>query len=108
MEQLIVITGSMGAGKTTVLGEASDLLVSRDVTHAAIDLDALGLLHLSGVHDPDLMLSNLASVCNNYSAAGIRRLLIAAAVESRAGLDRTSPQHRRNESWCVGCARRYP
>jgi len=88
MEHLIVITGSMGAGKTTVLGEASDLLAARDVTHAAIDLDALGLLHLSGVQDHDLTLSNLASVCNNYSAAGIRRLLIAAAVESRAGLDR--------------------
>ena len=31
---LLVITGSMGAGKTTVLGEASDLLVA--TPHSAV------------------------------------------------------------------------
>jgi hypothetical protein len=28
----------MGAGKTTVLAEASDILALRDITHAAVDL----------------------------------------------------------------------
>jgi adenylate kinase len=45
--RVIVITGSMGAGKTTVLGEASDLLAAHGITHAAIDLDALGVSHLT-------------------------------------------------------------
>jgi hypothetical protein len=36
--------GTMGAGKTAVLGEASDILAKRHIVHAAIDLDALVLL----------------------------------------------------------------
>ena len=43
---LLIITGTMGAGKTAVLAEASDILALRQIAHAAIDLDALGLAHL--------------------------------------------------------------
>jgi ABC-type uncharacterized transport system fused permease/ATPase subunit len=42
----LLITGSMGSGKTTVLSEASDLLTVRNIPHASIDLDALGTAHL--------------------------------------------------------------
>ena len=38
---VIVITGNMGAGKTTILAEASDLLTAGGIVHAAIDLDTL-------------------------------------------------------------------
>jgi thymidine kinase len=55
MSKVIVISGSMGSGKSTVLAEASDLLAARGVVHAA---------------------------------AGVTRLLLAEAVESRAELDR--------------------
>jgi len=85
----IVISGSMGAGKTTVMAEASDLLASRGIAHAAIDLDALGIVHLPhGAAAHDLMFRNLRAVWTNYAAAGVDRLLIAAAVENRAMLDR--------------------
>jgi ABC-type dipeptide/oligopeptide/nickel transport system ATPase component len=57
----IVITGSMGSGKSTTMAEASDLLTSADIAHAAIDLDAFGLGHLGPAQD--LMLRNLSSVC---------------------------------------------
>src|SRR5690349_23304571 len=40
---VLVISGSMGAGKTTVLGEASDLLAASGIEHAAIDLDTLSI-----------------------------------------------------------------
>lgn len=84
-ESLIIITGSTGAGKTAVLGEASDLLALRGIVHAAIDLDALGLAHLpSATPSDDVMCENLRSVCRNYSAAGIRRFLVARAIESEA------------------------
>jgi len=36
---VIVISGSMGSGKTTVLGEASDILAAHSLVHAAIDMD---------------------------------------------------------------------
>ena len=56
MESLLIITGSMGAGKTSVLGESSDILAQRNIAHAAIDLDALGLAHLPGqVRTHDVM-----------------------------------------------------
>jgi len=43
---VIVITGNMGAGKTTILAEASDLLTGAGIVHAAIDLDTLGMGHV--------------------------------------------------------------
>src|SRR5215831_11302396 len=45
-EELLIITGSMGSGKSTVRGAATDLLTLRGIPHAAIDLDTLGIYHL--------------------------------------------------------------
>jgi hypothetical protein len=87
-ESLLIITGTIGAGKTTVLAEASDILALRHIEHAAIDLDALGLAHLRPASDNDgVMYGNLQSVCNNYASAGVRRLLMARAIEDRAELE---------------------
>ncbi|HWO28303.1 MAG TPA: hypothetical protein VNO32_05855, partial [Candidatus Acidoferrum sp.] len=59
-ESLLIITGSMGAGKTAVLAEASDILRLRHMAHAAIDLDALGLAHLpSSASNDEVMYRNL-------------------------------------------------
>jgi len=85
---LLIITGSMGAGKTSVLAEASDILALRHIVHAAIDLDALGLAHLPSAAATDgVMYRNLQSVCENYAALGITRLLLARAVEDRTELE---------------------
>jgi cytidylate kinase len=85
---LLIITGSMGAGKTTVLAEASDILALRHITHAAIDLDALGLAHLSSAASNDnVMYRNLQAVCKNYASLGVTRLLLARAMEERAELE---------------------
>lgn len=63
-------TGTMGAGKTSVLGEASELLTPRQIVHAAIDVDALGLAHLPSVISKDeAMYCNLRSVCKNYTTS---------------------------------------
>jgi hypothetical protein len=85
---VLVISGSMGAGKTTVLGEASDLLTIADVPHGAIDLDALAAGHIPVGWADDLVFRNLRAVSDNYRALGIARLLIAAAVDSRQMVDR--------------------
>jgi hypothetical protein len=86
--QVLIITGTMGTGKTTVLLEASDILSAAGIIHAAIDLDMLGTSYLPDVSADELMFRNLASVWSNYQAAGIRRLLLAEAVESREDLNR--------------------
>ena len=58
----------MGAGKTSVLGEASDILARSDIVHAAVDLDAFGLAHIPSASSNDgVMYRNLESVCENYA-----------------------------------------
>lgn len=88
--RVIVITGSMGSGKTTILSEASDVLANRGIPHAAIDLDGLAITHLpSGCGGETIMWRNLTCVWQNYANAGVRMLLLAQAVEDRRELDRS-------------------
>jgi molybdopterin-guanine dinucleotide biosynthesis protein len=85
---VLVITGSMGSGKTTMLGEVSDLLAKRGTLHAAIDIDAFG-----NAHDPtgamDLAATayrNIADAVRNYAAQGVTWLVMAGAIETRSEL----------------------
>lgn len=85
---MLIITGTMGAGKTGVLGEASDILALREIAHAAIDLDSLGLAHFpSAATNDGVMYRNLQSVCKNYASLGVQRFLVARAMEDRAELE---------------------
>jgi adenylylsulfate kinase len=86
--KVIIITGTMGAGKTTLMAEASDLLTAQGIMHAAIDLDALALACLPQKWMADIAYRNLAAVWSNYRAAGAKHLLLANAVESQAVLNR--------------------
>ncbi len=85
--RVLVISGSMGAGKTTVMGEASDILSARGVAHAAFDLDALGIVLLPDPLSRELHSRNLAAIYNNCVEAGVESFLIAAAIESREALN---------------------
>jgi hypothetical protein len=88
-ESLLIITGSMGAGKTTVLAEASDILSLRNIAHAAVDLDAFGLAYLpSAASNDDVMYRNFQSICENYASYGVKRMLVARAMEDRGELER--------------------
>jgi predicted kinase len=85
---LLIISCTMGSGKTTVLAEAADILAARHITHAAIDLDAFGLVHLpSAVADDNVMYRNLRAVRKNYASVGVNRLLLARALEDGAEFD---------------------
>jgi len=66
----------MGAGKSAILAEASDILAQRRIVHAAIDLDVLGLAHLPNATPSDrVMYDNLRSVVSNYATLGVQRFL---------------------------------
>jgi hypothetical protein len=81
---LLIMTGSMGSGKTAVMAEASDILALHGIPHAAVDLDMLGLAHLpESSTNNDVMYRNLQAVVQNYSAVGVNRFLLARAIESR-------------------------
>lgn len=86
----LVMTGSMGAGKTTMIGELSDLLAASGVAHAAIDIDALG-----SAHDPRAAIDlaaiayrNLAAVVRNYADEGVTSFVMAGAIENAPELAR--------------------
>ena len=84
--RVIAISGSMGSGKTTVLGEASDLLEAAGIPHAAIDLDAVSVHLLPDADSRRVDAGNVASLVRNCAAAGIDNFLMAVAVEDRRSL----------------------
>ncbi|MDP9357374.1 MAG: hypothetical protein M3R02_19210 [Chloroflexota bacterium] len=84
---MLVITGPVGVGKSTVAAAVSDLLDRAGVPHALVDLDHLRQRYPAPADDPfhiGLGLRNLAAVWANYQAAGAQRLVLADVVESRA------------------------
>lgn len=86
---LLVITGTMGAGKSTVMAEASDLLEREHIEHAAIDVDVLGLAYVASTPtNHEAMYANLDCICRNYARLGVRRFLLVRSVESREELER--------------------
>ena len=84
----LVISGSMGSGKTTMMGEVSDLLQRHHQAHAAIDIDAFGNAHdpAGGMDLAAIAYRNVAAVVRNYLAAGLSHFVMAGAIESRAEL----------------------
>jgi len=86
--QLLIITGTMGVGKTATLDEVTDLLADAGVTHACVDLDGLGLFHIVPAPPPDLIFRNLDALFASYLATGVRCFVVAAALERHSDLDR--------------------
>ena len=77
----------MGAGKTAVMGEASDVLLSRHINHAAIDLDIVATPLLPEPLSHDVYLKNVTALFNNCRSAGIDRLLVAVVIENATQLE---------------------
>jgi adenylylsulfate kinase len=95
---VLVITGPVGVGKTTVAYALSDALSRREVPHALLDMDALRECRPAPAEDPfniALSMKNLAAVWANFRAAGAERLVIADVVErreQRAGYEAAVPK----------------
>ncbi len=88
----VLLTGTIGAGKTTLAEAISEGLHEAGIRHALIDLDWLGQVYPPPVErDPfneSLSLRNLAAVWPNFVGTGIRHAVLAATVTSRGELDR--------------------
>jgi hypothetical protein len=80
---VLLITGTLGSGKTVLAADIGELLDDREPRTAIIDLDWLGWVS-SAPRGPDtidrLILSNLAAVWPNFEAAGVGRLVLARTV----------------------------
>jgi adenylylsulfate kinase len=83
----LLITGTVGAGKTSVADALGDLLSQREVPNAVIDVDWLRRSWPCPAGDPfngAMALRNLRAVAGNFLQAGAQRLVLAGVVESRA------------------------
>ena len=78
---LIVISGPVGVGKTTVAEEASAQLDQRGIAHKFIDLDALGETY---PQPHRLTLANLSDVWANCADGGSRTLIVSHVVEAQS------------------------
>lgn len=81
----MLITGTVGSGKTTTAEALGDRLGEAGVSHAVIDLDWLRWAWPAPEGDPfnaDLELQNLEAVAGNFFRAGAARLVLAGVVES--------------------------
>ena len=87
---VIVLSGPVGVGKSTVANEVSDLLSSAGVPHALIDFDALTACY---PHSPGdrfgngIGCANLAHVWRNARSCGARCLVMARVVETEGELE---------------------
>ena len=84
MARAVVISGTLGAGKTHIAWAARDLLVARGERCAIIDLDALCQMDPAPAEDPynsGLGFRNLTAVWPNYDGAGVASLVIARVVD---------------------------
>lgn len=79
---LLVVSGTIGVGKSAVLDEIHNVLCSADSSHACIDMDALSLSWpMRGEFNQTSVVENLRSLWANFRAAGVHRLAIATVVE---------------------------
>jgi hypothetical protein len=89
----VLITGTIGAGKTALAEEISLVLHEREDLHALIDLDGLSQCYPGLPHDPynaRLGFANLAAVWPNFVARGIRYAVLAHLVERASEIDEIS------------------
>lgn len=86
---VLIISGPVGVGKTSVAHEMFDQLIDRDIAHAVIDIDALGISWPFGENDPfnnRMAMRNLAAVWANFAASGVNRAILPRVIESQADL----------------------
>jgi adenylylsulfate kinase len=87
---VVLITGTVGSGKTALAADVGELLADKEPSTAIIDLDWLGWINATrrGPLSMDhLILSNLAAVWPNFQAAGAGRLVLARTLLNRELVD---------------------
>jgi hypothetical protein len=85
----LLLTGTVGSGKTVVAIEIGHLLEQQGKSAAVVDLDWLGWLPMrsSAVTANELIARNLAAIWPNLREAGMRYAVLARAILGRDGLE---------------------
>jgi hypothetical protein len=89
--EAVLLTGTLGSGKTSIAVEIAELVGEAGLGHAVIDLDWLAWARpaqgATGWTVDRVLEENLASVVCTFRSAGIRHLVMARALLSRSQLD---------------------
>jgi hypothetical protein len=88
---VLVLSGPVGAGTSTIGAEAARVLREADMPGAFVDLAVIGQAWPEPVEDrwqERLVHANLACMWRNFAAAGARRLVVCRVVEDRSLLGR--------------------
>jgi adenylylsulfate kinase len=86
IERVLLVTGTVGVGKTTVAEAVSRQLAEARDPHAWVDLDKLSELWPPPEGDPfntRMTAKNVRSVVANFARAGVRSLVLAGVVETQ-------------------------
>ena len=86
----VLLTGTIGSGKTTLAAELGEILGGRGVGTAVIDLDWLGWFHAPPERPMpvgELTARNLGAVWPSFRDAGATRLILARMVEDASEID---------------------
>jgi len=84
---VLVVSGPVGAGKTTIAGEAGLMLQQAGVPHAVVDLATVAMCWPPPDDDPwneRLVHRNLAAMWDQFRAAGASRLIVCRVLEDRS------------------------
>ena len=88
----VLLTGTIGVGKTTLAEAISERLHEAGLRHALLDLDWLGQVYPppdeADPFNDSLAVRNLAVTWPNFLDAGIRYAILAATVLDEGQLDR--------------------
>lgn len=88
--EVLVISGPVGVGKTTVSDAISEILSSKSIHHAVIDLDNLRYAFPRPSNDwfhSALGYKNLAAVWKNYKEVGTTCVIIPNVMEQRSDIE---------------------
>lgn len=86
---LLIVTGPVGVGKTSVATAVSDLLNEKNIPNAFIDIDALRCAYPSPPNDRFNMAlgyKNLSLILPNYYERGISRFIIPDVIENNESI----------------------
>jgi len=86
---ILLITGTVGTGKTTVAAEVGEQLGDAGLRNAVIDLDWLGWVNAGDdFHEYDqLIMQNLMTIWPNYNAIRVEYLVLARGLIHRKPVD---------------------
>jgi adenylylsulfate kinase-like enzyme len=88
---ILIITGPVGAGKTTIAESIFDLLSEKKTPCAVIDFDWLTAAYPPPLNDRfnfDLGIANLRSILPNYLSMGIKKFIIPTVIESKEEIEK--------------------